>query len=142
VQLLDSTENGAQQQAAGALTSLAHGNPSNQAAFAQAGAVQPLVRLLGSSSAAVQEYAAGALGNLARKPGTLSLAGAVQRRTLLKLYSVAVSHPASPPARRPAGQPAQCQQALRAAPHLEVLLMKKELKRCDLGVASCGGARR
>jgi serine/threonine protein kinase len=64
VRLLDSSSAGVQEMAAGALRSLAAGDPSNQVAIAQAGGVQPLVRLLDSSSTGVQEEAAGALASL------------------------------------------------------------------------------
>ena len=41
---------GAQVAAVGALRDLADGNPANQAAIAEAGAIAPLVSLLGSSN--------------------------------------------------------------------------------------------
>ncbi|GLC57934.1 hypothetical protein PLESTB_001291300 [Pleodorina starrii] len=64
VKLLNSSDTGVQEQAAGALGVLA-GNDANQVAIAQAGGIPPLVKLLNSSDTGVQEQAAGALGVLA-----------------------------------------------------------------------------
>merc|ERR1719188_2623032 len=51
--------------AALALRNLASGNPENQAAIAQAGAILPLVKLLEDGMPGVREEAARALWNLA-----------------------------------------------------------------------------
>merc|ERR1719399_2293303 len=69
------------EEVAGALTNLADTNEDNQAEIAKAGAIAPLVKLIGASaSPSCQEEAAGTLMNLAacdaNKPKVMS-AGAV-----------------------------------------------------------------
>lgn len=51
--------------AANAVSQLAEGNKENQVAIADAGAIQPLVAMLGSPSNELQAEAAGALAQLA-----------------------------------------------------------------------------
>ena len=52
------------EEVAGALTNLADTHEDNQATIAAAGAIPPLVKLLGSKSASEQEEAAGTIMNL------------------------------------------------------------------------------
>ena len=63
VALLDSGSTEAQEHAARALRTLAR-DPSNQAAIAEAGSIEPLVALLSHGSPGAQEQVAGALASL------------------------------------------------------------------------------
>ncbi|GLC67068.1 hypothetical protein PLESTF_000511500 [Pleodorina starrii] len=65
VKLLDSSDTGVQQWAAGALSNLAYENDANRVAIAQAGGIPTLVKLLDSSDNGVQQWAAGALAKRA-----------------------------------------------------------------------------
>ena len=75
VRLLDAPSPNAQQKAAGALTSLAAGSAASQESIVEAGAIQPLVALLGTShDDNVHAQAATALAELAREHGAIQSA--------------------------------------------------------------------
>ena len=75
-----------QEQAATALANLADNNDANKAAIAAAGGIPPLVRLLGSSIAGVQQHAARTLWYLARNDANkaaIAAAGVIPPLVLL-----------------------------------------------------------